>query len=723
MKLNHLTIEKIEIEQFKKIRDLVITPDQQGNLMFGTYRSGKTSLCEFIQFALYGADSVSLARGNAEDAKGRIFLNSEQGPFVIERKVIGGKESYLFYAHDPASPIETAATPGEYLTELDHDSFVQVNYFRQTKYEPPAVKPKFSLLNKIASFSRDTENLYRDVFVQDKKRRLYRNDEKNGSLDLLLEEEAKLKQELEEHADWEREAQNCIGILEEIREKIDENDRRCVLLKADMAGFEDDLRLTQNKENAEDLHKKILAKEKKLHIAAFEVANKIGKLSENELDEMKDNYNRLSLAITALNEAHTALTDAEENLIYHEGLFTGIHSLDALTEQKKKIGKQKGKRLALCIFGILMIAGAACVALLLNHLNFNFLTCAASAVALALCGTACLFISTLFSGRIKEILEIYDAESLSAFYEFYEKVEAHGKTTLVYRGEVESASEECKKKTREKNAIYTRLAEKAVALGFRDGSGDLLAFCDQVIEANDALYDLQSELDEDKALYRKMLTENVEKETLTVSPEFSALQKEHAFLSAQNDALYKKKALLTARLQEAKEKSAKTPEEIQRELDALSEKLSREKAEYDSIDLNFTLATARMDKFEEDLKKALTEKINRRLAFLLRDGESFVFDEEFELCFCDQKSVLPLISAGGGVITEMGVLSFRLALSEVLGSTRFPMIFDDSLAVLSPEQSKTFYDSLRETCSQFFIITSSEELCEICRETAKVVEL
>lgn len=723
MKLNHLTIEKIEITQFKKIRNLVVAPDDKGNLLFGTYRSGKTSLCEFIQFALYGADSVSLARGNAEDAEGRIFLNSEQGPFVVERSVIGGKESCLFYTDSPDSPVESALTPGEYLTELDQDSFLQVNYFRQTKYEAPAVRPKFSLLNKIAAFSDDTKNLYKDIFVQDKKRRLYRNEEKNGSLDLLLEKEAKLKQELEEHAEWEQEARNCIAVLSEINDKIDENDRRCVLLKADMAGFEDDLRLSQNKENAGDLHKKILAKEKKLHIASYEVANKFGKLSESELDGMKDDYNRLSLAITALNEAHTALTDAEENLVYHEGIFTGINALDELDANRKKIGKEKSCRLALCIFGIMMIAGAACVALLLNHLKFNVLTCSASAAAVALCGIACLFISTLFSSRIKGILEIYDAEDLSAFYEFYEKVEAHAKTTEVYRAEVESAKEDCQKKTLKKNGIYARLAAKAVALGFREESGDLLAFCEEVIEANDALFDLQSELKEDKALYLKMLTENVEREKLTVSPEFDALQKEYAFLSAQNDALYKKKALLSARLQEAKEKSAKSPEEIGRELDALSEKLNREKAEYDSVDLNFTLAQARMDKFEEDLKKILTEKINRRLAFLLREGESFVFDEDFELCFRDQRSVLPLISAGGGVITEMGVLSFRLALSEVLGSTRFPMIFDDSLAVLSPEQSKVFYDGLRTTCSQFFIISSSEELREICRETATIVEL
>ncbi len=723
MKLDYLTIEKIEIEQFKKIRNLTVEPAQEGNLLFGTYRSGKTSLCEFIQFALFGADSVSLARGNAEDAKGKIYFNSEKGPFVIQRSVIRGKESFLFYSQDPSTPIDTPLTPGEYLTGLDQDTFDLINYFKQTKYEVPAAKPKVSLLNKIASFSRDTENLYHDIFVQDKKRRLYCNDDKNGSLDLLLAEKDKLNRQLEEYPSWEQETRDCKAILTEISEKIDENDRRCVLIKADMAGFEDDLRLSENKANAENLHKKILAKEKKYRLASYEISTKIGKLSQDELASMKNDYNRLSLGITALNEAHSAMESAKENLAYHQGLFTGIHALEELQEQKKKIQKEKGFRLALRILGILLIAGAACVALLLHHFNFSIAICIASAAAIALCGTASLFVSTLFTSRIKDILEIYDAQNLAAFYDLYEKASAHSKTTPIYENEVESAQTKCNHKTQEKNKIYASLSNKAKSLGFQEEDGDLLSFCDEVIEANDALYDLMEELEKDKALYRKMLTENVENQNLTVSPEFLSLQNEHAFLEAQNDSLYKKKALVTARLQEAQEKSARTPEELRQELEALTEKLKREKAEFDAIDLNLTLALARRNKFEDALKKSLAAKINRRMAFLLREGESFAFDEDFELCFCDQKSVLPLIAAGGGVITEMGVLSFRLALSEMFHSTQFPMIFDDSLAILSTTQAKEFYDGLRETCSQFFIITSSEELCEVCGETAKLVKL
>ncbi len=723
MELKRLTIEKIEIEQFKKIRKLTISPDENGNLFFGTYRSGKTSLCEFIQFALYGADSVSLARGNTEDAQGKLFLNSDQGPFVVERSVIEGVESVSFYTTSPENPVETELTPGEYLTELDQDSFDFINYFRQSKYEAPAVKPKFSMLNKIASFSPETERIYEDVFVLDKKRRLYRNEEKTGSLDLLWSEHSKLETELNEHPDWKAEVRVCMNILEEINEKIDENDRNCVLIKADMAGYENDLRLSQNKENAEALFHKIAAKEKKLRIMAYEVSSKIGKLSKSELDELKRDYNQLSVSIANLNEARLALSSAKENLSYHEALFTGHKSLVELGEKLDQIVKEKKRRLTLSIFGILFMAGAAGLALLLNYLNFNELTCIASAAAVALCGFSLLFISSFFSARVKNILADYDVANLNEFYELYEKVDAHSKTSQVYLSEVESAKNVCSERASQKKTISNRIAAKVKALGFKETDGDLLAICDEIIDANDTLYDLQEEVDNEKALYLKILTENVESDNYTISPEFAALQKKFAFLSAQNDSLYKKKAAVTARLQKAKEKSEKKPEDIQSELDSLKEKIAHEQTNYEAIDLNYTLAKARKDKFEDELKKAMALKINRHTSSLLREGESFRFDEDFELCFCDQKSILPVIAAGGGVITEMGVLSFRLTLAELLNTNKFPMIFDDSFATLTTNQAKDFYENLCKTCSQFFVITSSEELCEACRDTANLVIL
>ena len=165
MSFQSLTIEKIKVDRFKKIRDKTIEPGKGANLFFGSFRSGKTSLCEFIQFILYGADAVSLARGNAEDADGYITFSYENETYTVRRSVIHGREDLTFEKGAAGEAVETNLTPGEYFTGLDRDSFDLVNYFRQAKYETPVVKPKFSILNHIASFSPETEHIYRDLLV------------------------------------------------------------------------------------------------------------------------------------------------------------------------------------------------------------------------------------------------------------------------------------------------------------------------------------------------------------------------------------------------------------------------------------------------------------------------------------------------------------------------------------------------------------------------------
>ena len=124
MDSQHLFVEKIEIEEFKKIRNLTIEPSKGANLLFGSFRSGKTSLCEFILFCLYGADSVAFARGNAEDALGRIYLNLDGRRLLLERRVTAGEEKASFVDLVNFCEVETGGeTPGKYLTGLDQDSF------------------------------------------------------------------------------------------------------------------------------------------------------------------------------------------------------------------------------------------------------------------------------------------------------------------------------------------------------------------------------------------------------------------------------------------------------------------------------------------------------------------------------------------------------------------------------------------------------------------------
>jgi uncharacterized protein YhaN len=71
----------------------------------------------------------------------------------------------------------------------------------------------------------------------------------------------------------------------------------------------------------------------------------------------------------------------------------------------------------------------------------------------------------------------------------------------------------------------------------------------------------------------------------------------------------------------------------------------------------------------------------------------------------------------------MGLFAFRLSLAELLKKTSLPMIFDDSLAVSEPEFVKAILAVLQNTCSQFFISTSSREILDLCRDSAAVCTL
>ncbi len=724
MNSQHLFVEKIEIEEFKKIRNLIIEPDKGANLLFGSFRSGKTSLCEFIQFCLYGADSVAFARGNTEDALGRIFLDMNGTKLLLERRVISGEESVSFVDLTNEKEIDTEEeTPGKFLTGLDQDSFNLITYFKQSRYESPLAKPKFSFLNHFASLRPETQSIYRDAMLAREKKNRFRNSNGTGSLDLLLSEEAKLRNQIENQPKLEEEEKSCNASLSEISDKIDENDRRCVLIKADMAGFEDDLKLSRNKENSEDLRRSILAKEKDARILNFDLNEKTGKLSREELETLKNDYNRLSLSVTALSEARLALSASEENLAFHQRLFTENESEVYYYQEKAKIQKKRVWRMLMQIIGILLMAGGASLYFLLDYLRFDIIASIATSASVFVFGIATICLSTLFSDGIKKILERNGKTSLSEFDDFYDKICAHAKTTQVYRDKVRSDEKKCKQKNVEKDRAHDIIAQKVFSLGYTEEDGELLAICDDIIEANEAYFDLIDEIDEEKARYESLISKDIDGTVRTVSPEFSALQKELAFLTAQNDSLYKKKALLSARIQELHTSFSDDPEELQASLEKLKEAINEENRAFEAATLNDVLCNTQKESFENDLKLLLSKKINEKLSFLLGEGEKYLFDEEFELCFCDKKSILPLISLGGGMISELGFLVFRLTLAELLQKNHLPMIFDDSFATLTSDSAAALYEIIRNSCSQIFISTSSEEMVSLCKDTSKVFVL
>ena len=72
-----MRILKIEIEEFGKLRDLVLEPCEGLTLIEGENESGKSTLLAFLRFALYGFPRRGGADGDERDKRLSLHLEHD----------------------------------------------------------------------------------------------------------------------------------------------------------------------------------------------------------------------------------------------------------------------------------------------------------------------------------------------------------------------------------------------------------------------------------------------------------------------------------------------------------------------------------------------------------------------------------------------------------------------------------------------------------------------
>ncbi len=713
-------IEKIEIEQFKKIQNLTFDLKKEPAIFFGGIGSGKTSICEFILFALYGEEAVFLPMRDSENFSGRLWILRGKEHLCLERSLIAGLET-LSFTDENQNPVPFEASPGFTLTGMDREGFDLVAYFEQGHYGKPFSRPDRRFIRQISRTRQETDELYRDFDVLENDLHAFCNEEKTGKLDLIAANKEALTEKLRQKPLLEEEIRVSEEHLADISAKLEENDKRVVILKADLAAFTDDRKLFENKENALEMKNEILAKEKKLRILNFELSGKIGKLSQNELEEMKNLYNALSLSITELAEARNRLTMAEENLSYHQTLFTGKDNLADYEDASKKIKKNKNLHIGFQSFGILFIALGGICGFLLHYYELGWPIALAAMLSLALVGISFFCLSTIFSSAIRKIISEFERANLGDFEHAYGLLEAHAKSEEIYHEQATLARRDCEKKIAASEAAEDAIFKRISALGYTEDDGEILAICDEIIEANEGYFDLEAEIEAEKAEYERLIRANVEKDSSDLSSEFVALQKELDFLLRQNESLMRKRALLQKKLEELR---AALPDEaqLQKEISVLSQTEKEMRNQFRALQIDFSLVESRKNEFEKGLKALLAERINEKLSFRLSEEERYLFDDEFELCYCGNGSVLRLANFGGG-IAELGFLAFRLSLAELIWENPTTMIFDDPFAFFDAETAKSLSQVLQASSQQLIIATSSMKSVELLQDKAVLFTL
>jgi hypothetical protein len=227
--------------------------------------------------------------------------------------------------------------------------------------------------------------------------------------------------------------------------------------------------------------------------------------------------------------------------------------------------------------------------------------------------------------------------------------------------------------------------------------------CDRILSNSDAISELEQQLAQQKRIYQRMLSADVNKTTLTVSNEFLALERELDFLQRQSAALLSKKSKAEAVLAEL-DRGIAEAERLHEELMATEKEIEQLSREYNSICALQKPHLKEAASLKDYLETNFCAAADTLLRNIRKPGEHFALSER----------LLPMIVCRGEIVAQEGddsylaraaMLVYKLLLSmEYL--KHCPLFFFDGFSFLDQNTARDIIVKLAENHYQLLLLHS-----------------
>ncbi len=139
----NVTIEKIEIISFGKLKNASLTADSGMNILSAPNESGKSTLAAFIKFVFYGyaGSRVQTLSDNekklytpwdGEVSEGSVTIKADNNRYIVHRRCIAsGKDTVEITNRNTGRPEFFGEVPGEIFFGVSEEVFVRTLFFRQ----------------------------------------------------------------------------------------------------------------------------------------------------------------------------------------------------------------------------------------------------------------------------------------------------------------------------------------------------------------------------------------------------------------------------------------------------------------------------------------------------------------------------------------------------------------------------------------------------------------
>ena len=207
-----MIIKNIKIDSFGKLKNFNIDLTDGLNVVSGDNEAGKSTVCNFIQYILYGFLQKSSTRDNPlpdgikhipwEDERvgGSLLIEYESTDILIERSNIkGGKNKFAIVTNAVTGeiiPEFTLKQPGEVMLNVSPQTFERTTFIKQNEHIIGS-NPEIELhLRNLATSGEETVSFEKAIGKIDAAIKKIHNLKNRGQLYDLSEEEVMLRNEL-----------------------------------------------------------------------------------------------------------------------------------------------------------------------------------------------------------------------------------------------------------------------------------------------------------------------------------------------------------------------------------------------------------------------------------------------------------------------------------------------------------------------------------------------
>ncbi len=221
----------VYIEEYGALRDKRLELSNGLNLLTGENESGKSTVCAFIKFVLYGhmaKERSAHASAVSGISSGYLtLLHSDEKVYRITRREVGSRSKVTVFCETDVTEISSFGVPGEYFLGIPSELYTRSVFISQKENDELDKKSSDAVTNLLTSGS-DTTNVKRAKDRLTDKRRSYKLDRGVGGV--IGETETLLSEKKRELSEAVRKKQ----LSGEIADKIAETEKALIRLEKEI---------------------------------------------------------------------------------------------------------------------------------------------------------------------------------------------------------------------------------------------------------------------------------------------------------------------------------------------------------------------------------------------------------------------------------------------------------------------------------------------------------